>query len=78
MYLYAKNPCQAKYQFLINKLESTGLEHLNDSKAYVECSDNMNDIYKNVEEYNPNKKRKIIIFFDNIIADILVIKNLIQ
>ena len=78
MYLYAKNPCQAKYQFLINKLESTGLKHLNDSKAYVECSDNMNDIYKNVEEYNPNKKRKIIIFFDNIIADILVIKNLIQ
>ena len=55
MYLFAKNPYQAKYQFLINKRESTGLKHLNDSKAYIECSNNLDDIYKNIEEYNPNK-----------------------
>ena len=76
MYLYAKNPYQAKYQFLINKRESTGLKHLNDSKANIECSNNINDIYENIEEYNPNKKRKRIIVFDDIIADILSNKKI--
>ena len=63
---------------LINKRESTGLKHLNCSKVFIEYSNDMNDIYKNVEEYNPNKKRKILIVFDDMIADILNNKNLIQ
>ena len=60
--LYAKDPYEAKYQLLINKRESTGLKHLNDSKAFTEYSNDMNDIYKKIEEYNPNKKHKILIF----------------
>ena len=44
-YLYAKDPYEAKYNFLINKRESTDLKHLNDSKAFIEYSDDMNDIY---------------------------------
>ena len=63
IYLYAKDPYEAKYQFLINKRESTGLKHFNDSKAFIEYSNDMDDIYKNIEEYNPNKKRKILIVF---------------
>ena len=59
MYLYAKDPYETKYQLLINKRESTGLKYLNDSKAFIEYSNNMDDIYKNIEEYNPNEKRKI-------------------
>ena len=55
IYLYAKNPYEAKYQFLINKRESTGLKHLNDSKAFMEYSNDMDDIYKNVKKDNPNK-----------------------
>ena len=35
----------------------------------------MNDIYKNIEEYNPNKKRKILIVFDDVIADMLCNKK---
>ena len=70
IYLYAKDLYEAKYQFVINKRESTGLNHFNDSKAFTEYSNNMDDIYKNIEEYNPNKKRKLLIC--------LVIKNLIQ
>ena len=58
IYLYAKDPYEAKYQFLINKRESTGLKHLNDSKAFIKYSNDMDDIYKNIEEYNPNKKQK--------------------
>ena len=50
IYLYAKDPYKAKYQFLINKRESTGLRHLNDSKAFIEYSSDMDDIYKNIEE----------------------------
>ena len=56
IYLYAKDPYEAKYQLLINKRESTGLKYLNDSKAFIEYSNDMDDIYKNIEEYNPNKK----------------------
>ena len=57
--LYAKDPYEVKYQFLINKLESTGLKHFNDSKAFIEYSNEMNNIYKNIEEYNPNKSVKL-------------------
>ena len=58
IYLYAKDPYEAKYQLLINKRESTGLKYLNDSKAFIEYSNDMDDIYKNNEEYNPKKPEK--------------------
>ena len=61
---------------IINKRESTRLKHLNDSKAFIEYSNNMDDIYKNIEEHNPNKKRKILIVFDDMIADMLSKKKL--
>ena len=75
IYLYAKDPYEAKYQFLINKRKSTGLKHLNESKAFIEYSNDMDDIYKNIEEYKPNKKREILIVFD-MIADMLSNKKL--
>ena len=76
IYLYAKDPFEAKYQLLINKQQSTGLKRFNDSKAFIEYSNDMNDIFKRFEEYNPNKKRKILIFFDDMISDILTDKKL--
>ena len=78
VYLYAKDPYEVKHQFLVNKRESTDLKHFNDCKAFIEYSNGMDDIYKNIKEYNPNKKRKILIVFDNMIADILSNKKLIQ
>ena len=71
IYLYAKDPSKGKHHFLINKRESTGLKHLNNSIAFTEYSNNMDDIYKNIEEYSSNKKRKILIIFDDIIVKIL-------
>ena len=56
---------------MINKQESKGFKHLNDSNDFAEYLNDMNDIYKNIEEYNPNKKRKILIVFDDMIADML-------
>ena len=58
-YLYTKDPYEAKYQFLINKRGSAGLKHFNDSKAFIEYSDDMDHIYRNIEEYNPDKKQNI-------------------
>ena len=62
--------------FLIKKLESTGLKYLNDSKTFIEYSNDIDDTYKNIEEYNPNKKRKILIVFGNMIADMFSNKKL--
>ena len=76
IYLYAKDPYEAKYQFLVNKGESTGLKYFVDSRAFIEYQNDMDDIYKNIEGYNPNKKRKILIVFDNMIADMLSNKKL--
>ena len=44
----------------INKIEYTGLKHFNDSKTFIEYSNDLDDVYKNIEEYNPNKKRKTL------------------
>ena len=61
---------------LINKRENTGLNYLNDPRALIEYSNDMYDIYKNVEECNPNKKQKILIAFADIIADMISNKKL--
>ena len=69
IYLYAKDPCEAKYQFLINKRESTGLKHFHDPKVFIVYSNNMQDVFKNIEEYNIGKTRKILIVFDKKVFD---------
>ena len=76
IYLYAKDRYKAKYQFLIKKREDVGTKHFNDSKAFIEYSNDMDNIYKNIEEYNRNKKHKILIVFDDMIANMLNNKKL--
>ena len=75
-FIYDKDPYEARYQSLIKKQYSADLTHLNYSKAVIEYSNNMDDIHKNVDEYNPNKKPKMLIVYDHMIADILNNKNL--
>ena len=65
IYLYAKDPHEAKYQYLINKCEKVGLDHFNDPKTFMVYSNDMLDVYKNIEDYNPNKKREALIVFDD-------------
>ena len=76
IYLYAKDPYEAKYQYLINKRESVGINHFNDPKAFIEYSNDMRDVYKNINYYNPGKENKILIIFDDMIADMIHKKNL--
>ena len=75
IYLYAKDLKEPKYEFLIRNCKNAGIKHLNDSKAFIECSNTMNDVYENIDNYNPNRKRKILIVFDDMIADIMTNKK---
>ena len=71
IYLYAKDPYETKYQYLINKREKVGLDHFADPKAFMEYSNDMQDVYKNIEDYNPIKKRKVLIIFDDMTVDMI-------
>ena len=70
-YLYEKDSSKPKYEFLIKKREDAGIKHLDNPNpnAFIECS--MDVVYKNINEYNPSRKRKILIVFDDMIADII-------
>ena len=76
IYLYAKDLSEPKYQFLIEKREYVRIKYLNDSKAFIECSNTMNDVYKNIDDYNSTRKRKILIVFGDMIADIMTNKKI--
>ena len=76
IYLYAKDLYEDKYQFLIKKIENIRLKHFNDPKSFIEYSNDMRDVYKNINHYNPNKENKILIIFDNMIADMINNKKL--
>ena len=76
IYLYAKDRYEAKYQYLINIREKVGLKHFNDPKAFIEYSNDTQDVSKNIDKYNINKERKILIIFDDTIADMINNKKL--
>ena len=56
--LYVKDPYESKYQYLINTREGVGINHFNDPKAFIEYWNDMHDVYKNIDDYNPNKEIK--------------------
>ena len=58
IYLYAKDPFEAKYQFLINKQQDVRLKHFKDFKTFIKISNYTEDVYKSIKEYNPGKKQK--------------------
>ena len=70
--LYAKDPYEAKYHYLIYKREKVGLDHFNDPKAFIEYLNDMLDVYKNIDNYNPDKKRKVLIVVDDMMADMII------
>ena len=75
IYLYAKDLSEPKYEFLIKKGEDAGTKHLNDLNAFIECSNAMDDVYENIDEYDSNRKRKMLIVFNDIITDIIANKK---
>ena len=55
IYLYAKDSYEVKYQYLINKREGVGIDHFSDPKAFIKYSNDIRDVYKNIDEYNLDK-----------------------
>ena len=78
IYLYAKDPYERmkQDQYLINKRKGVGINHFNDPKAFIKYSNDMHDVYKNIDEYNLDKENKILIVFDDMIADMIHNKKL--
>ena len=74
IYLYGKDLCEPKFEFLIKKREDVGTNHFNDPNAFIECSNRMDDIYPNIDDYNLSRK-KILIVFDDVIAGIMANKK---
>ena len=71
IYLYAKDLSEPKYEFLINNREQAGIKNLNDPHAFIEYSNNMDDVLDDINNYNKNRDKKVLIVFDDMIADIM-------
>ena len=76
IYLHAKDSYESKYQYLINKRESVGINHFNGPKAFIDYSNDMQDVYKNIDDYNPDKENIILTVFDDMSADMIHNKKL--
>ena len=71
IYLYAKDTDEKKYQFLINKREQAGIKNFNDPHAFIEYSNDMNDVLDKIDNYNINRNKKVLVISDDMIADIM-------
>ena len=71
IYLHAKDTDEKKYQYSINKREQAGIKNLNDPHAFIEYSNDMNDVPENINNYNKNRDKKVLIIFDDMVADIM-------
>ena len=75
IYFYARDLSEPMYEYLIKKRKDAKIKHLNNPNAFIECSNTTNNVYENMVEYNLRRKRKILIVFDDMIADIMTIKD---
>ena len=69
IYLYVKDPYEPKYQYLIDKRQKVGQKYLDDINAFIEYNSDINSIYQDINQYNPDKSRKVLIVFDDMIAE---------
>ena len=74
--MYAKDLYEDKYQFLIKRRENIGVKYFNDPKAFIEYSNDIQGVYNNINDYRPDKENKILIVFDDMIADMINNKKL--
>ena len=70
--MYVSEP---KYEFLIKKREDVGIKHLNESNPFIECSNTMDDVHKNIDDYKSSGKRKVLIVSGDMIVDIMTNKK---
>ena len=73
--MYVRDLSEPEYQYLIKKPEDSGVKHLNNPNAFTECSNMMDDVYENINDYNPIRKIKKLFIFDDMIPDIITNKR---
>ena len=71
IYLHARDLSEPKYEYLIKNREDVGRKHVNNPNAFIECSNTIDDVYENINDYNINRRSNILIVFDDMIADIM-------
>ena len=71
IYLYLRDLSEPKYEYLIKNCKNVGIKRLNDSNEFIECSNTIDDVYENIDDYDSGRKRKILIVFDDMIEDIM-------
>ena len=79
IYLYVKDPLEWKYQLLSKEREKVGIKNLKNPKAYIDYTQITDDVYENLEDledYNPTKKRRVLVAFDDMTADMKSNKKL--
>ena len=75
IYLYAKYLSEPKYEYLIKKREDAGIKHVNSLNAFIMCSNTMDDVYEDIDHYNPKRDKNVLIVFDDMITDIMANKK---
>ena len=73
--MYAKDLSEPKYEYLIKKREDAGIKNVNNPNAFIVCSNTMDDVYEDIDNYNPKRNKKVLIVFDDMIADIMTNKK---
>ena len=71
IYLCAKDLTEPKYEFLINNRKNAGIKHFDDPAVLIEYSNDIDDVFTNIDDYNKKRKQKVLIVFDDMIADII-------
>ena len=73
--MYARDLSEPKYEYLIKKGEDAGIKHVNNPNAFIVCSNKMDDVYEDIDNYDPKRDKKVFIVFDDMIADIVTNKR---
>ena len=67
--MYARDLNEPKYEYLIKKREDAGIKLVYYPTAFIECSNALDDVYEKINDYNSNGRKKVLIFFEDMIAN---------
>ena len=77
IYLYVKDPFESKYQLRINGRENVGIKQIKNPVSFIDYFQTIDDIYQNLESYNPRKNRKVLLVFDDMTVDMETNKQMV-
>ena len=75
IYLFGKDLSETKYEYLIKRREDAGIKNVNNPNAFIVCSNMIDDVYEDIDNYNPKRNKKVLTVFDDMIADIMTNKR---